>query len=194
MTLGSLGDGKATVRVEVPASLKDKEVTAVSVAADGTVAKLNGKLVTSGGKTYYEFTADALETYALVDAAALNLTDQETDEEKAERIKAGVEKTTIKLRSTFSKKNNVQLKWTKSKGYKVDYYEVFKSTKRYSGFGTKAYYKTSTGTKNTYINTKELKKGTRYFYKVRGVRVINGEKVYTQWSNKAWRISRVNRK
>ena len=57
-----------------------------------------------------------------------------------------------------------------------------------------SYYKTSTGTKNFYINTKELKKGTRYFYKVRGVRVINGEKVYTQWSNKAWRISRVNRK
>ncbi len=120
---------------------------------------------------------------------------QEPSEAEAEaRIKAGVENTTIKLRSTFSKKNNIQLKWTKSKGYKVDYYEVFKSTKRFSGFGTKAYYKTSTGTKNFYINTKELKKGTRYFYKVRGVRVINGEKVYTQWSNKAWRISRVNRK
>ena len=118
---------------------------------------------------------------------------EDLSEAEAARIKAGVENTTIKLWSTFSKKNNIQLNWTKSKGYKVDYYEVFKSTKRFSGFGTKAYYKTPTGTKNFYINTKELKKGTRYFYKVRGVRIINGEKVYTQWSNKAWRISRVNR-
>lgn len=111
----------------------------------------------------------------------------------AAKIKAGVEKTTIKLKSTFSKKNNIQLNWTKSAGYKMDYYQVYRSTKRYSGYGSKAYYQTSTGTKNFYINTKELKKGTRYFYKVRGVRLINGEKVYTQWSNKAWRISRVNR-
>lgn len=111
----------------------------------------------------------------------------------AAKIKTGVEKTTIKLKSTFSKKNNIQLNWTKSAGYKMDYYQVYRSTKRYSGYGSKAYYQTSTGTKNFYINTKELKKGTRYFYKVRGVRLINGEKVYTQWSNKAWRISRVNR-
>ena len=111
----------------------------------------------------------------------------------AAKIKAGVEKTTIKLKSTFSKKNNIQLNWTKSAGYKMDYYQVYRSTKRYSGYGSKAYYQTSTGTKNFYINTKELKKGTRYFYKVRGVRLINGEKVYTHWSNKAWRISRVNR-
>lgn len=109
------------------------------------------------------------------------------------KIKTGVENTTIKLWSTFSEKNNIQLNWTKSEGYKVDYYQVYKSTKRYSGYGTKAYYQTSTGLKNSYINTKELKKGTRYFYKVRGVRVINGEKVYTQWSNKAWRIARVNK-
>ena len=111
----------------------------------------------------------------------------------AAKIKAGVEKTTIKLKSAFSKKNNIQLNWTKSAGYKMDYYQVYRSTKRYSGYGSKAYYQTSTGAKSFYINTKELKKGTRYFYKVRGVRLINGEKVYTQWSNKAWRISRVNR-
>ncbi len=189
--LTDLSSGKAAIRIEVPTALKDKKTAAVVLNADGTIKQLEGKTVTVGTKVYYEFETAALGTFALVDADEAGLDVPEEDKNAA--IAAGVENTTIKLWSTFSKKNNIQLNWTKSKGYKVDYYEVFKSTKRFSGFGTKAYYKTSTGTKNFYINTKELKKGTRYFYKVRGVRIINGEKVYTQWSNKAWRISRVNR-
>ena len=193
-----LGTGKVTISLPVTSDLKDKEVGVVYADSEGKLVKVSGKLVTINGKQYYQIETSKPETFTLAEAAkidaAIKAQGGETDEEKAERIKEGVQATTIKLRSTFSKKNNIQLNWTKSKGYKVDYYEVFKSTKRYSGFGTKAYYKTTTGTKNFYINTKELKKGTRYFYKVRGVRVINGEKVYTQWSNKAWRISRVNRK
>ena len=193
-----LSTGKVTISLPVTSDLKDKELGVVYTDSEGKLVKVSGKLVTINGKQYYQIETSKPETFTLAEAAkidaAIKAQGGETDEEKAERIKAGVQAITIKLRSTFSKKNNIQLNWTKSKGYKVDYYEVFKSTKRYSGFGTKAYYKTSTGTKNFYINTKELKKGTRYFYKVRGVRVINGEKVYTQWSNKAWRISRVNRK
>ena len=193
-----LGTAKLKILLPVSDTLKDKTLAAAAVDADGSLTKIDGKAITVDGKTYYQIETSKPGSFVIAESesidAAIKAQAGETDEEKAERIKAGVQATTIKLRSTFSKKNNIQLKWTKSKGYKVDYYEVFKSTKRFSGFGTKAYYKTSTGTKNTYINTKELKKGTRYFYKVRGVRVINGEKVYTQWSNKAWRISRVNRK
>ena len=192
------GAGKITISLPVTSDLKDKDLGVVYTDSEGKLVKVSGKLVTINGKQYYQIETSKPETFTLAEAAkidaAIKAQGGETDEEKAERIKAGVQATTIKLRSTFSKKNNIQLNWTKSAGYKVDYYEVYKSTKRFSGFGTKAYYKTSTGTKNFYINTKELKKGTRYFYKVRGVRVINGEKVYTQWSNKAWRISRVNRK
>ena len=71
----------------------------------------------------------------------------------------------------------------------MDYYEVYKSTKRYSGFGTEPYFEMKQGgITGWYKNTKELKKGTRYYYKVRGVRDIAGETVYTQWSTKAWRL------
>ena len=105
-----------------------------------------------------------------------------------EKLKKGVESTTIRLRSTLGN-GFIRLDWEKSAGYKVDYYEVYKSTKRYSGYGTEPYFETKQGgLTGWYKNTKELKKGVRYYYKVRGVREIAGETVYTKWSTKAWRL------
>lgn len=110
---------------------------------------------------------------------------------KIEKIKSGVENTCI---TASSKKvsGGIKVIWTKSKGYKVDYYEVFRSTKRYSGYGKAAFYTTKNAenpAKTWYVNTKDLKEGIRYYYKVRGVRMLDGSKVYTQWSAKAWRIA-----
>ncbi len=113
----------------------------------------------------------------------------ESDEARIARIKAGVADTRIKLRTSYYKKY-IKLNWTKSKGYKVNYYEVYKSKKRNSGYGNKPYFKGAL--RRFYINTKELKKGTRYYYKVRGVRIIDGEKIYTKWSNKAFRVAKYN--
>lgn len=105
-----------------------------------------------------------------------------------EKLKKGVESTTIRLRSTLGN-GFIRLDWEKSAGYKVDYYEVYKSTKRDSGYGTEPYFETKQGgLTGWYKNTKELKKGTRYYYKVRGVREIAGKTVYTKWSTKAWRM------
>ena len=123
--------------------------------------------------------------------------DTETEEpaedntEKIEKIKSGVENTRITVR-TKKVSNGIKVTWTKSKGYKVDYYEVFRSTKRYSGYGKAAFYTTKNAEnpdKTWYVNTKDLKAGTRYYYKVRGVRVLDGKKYYTQWSTKAWRVA-----
>ena len=108
-------------------------------------------------------------------------------EAKLDRIKSGVEATTIKLQSARTARGNIKLTWRKSPGYRVDYYEVFRSTKRYSGYTKKPFYTTTFDKKTTYTNTGSLQKGTRYYYKVRGVRTIDGEKYYTQWSNKAIR-------
>ncbi len=98
---------------------------------------------------------------------------------------AGVENTTIKASSALGS-GFIQLNWTKSAGYKVDYYEVYRSTTSGS-YSNTPFYTTTSGTAVTYKNTKSLTNGTKYYYRIRGVRTIDGKKYYTQWSNQAYR-------
>lgn len=119
------------------------------------------------------------------------LTTEEATEiiEKSAKMKAGVKATTIKAKTALTSKGKIRISWTKSKGYKMDAFEVFRSTKKTTGYGKKALFTTKTGDKTTYTNT-AVKAGTRYYYKVRGVRTIDGEKVYTKWSNFAYRTAK----
>ena len=107
--------------------------------------------------------------------------------DKNAKLIKGVENTTIVLKSKLTKNGNVLLTWTKSKGYKVDRFEIYRSVKKSSGYGRKAFFTTKDGIWSKYLNTKALKTGKTYYYKLRGIRVIDGQKYYTQWSNKAWR-------
>ena len=153
----------------------------------------------SGEKTFTQdelkkLAAEAAGNTVTIDptsAGTTELTDptEPTDPaaDKNAKLIKGIENTTIVLKSKLTKNGNVLLTWTKSKGYKVDYFEFYRSVKRYSGYGTKAFFTTADGSWSKYLNTKELEAGKTYYYKVRGVRVIDGQKYYTQWSNKAWR-------
>ena len=67
----------------------------------------------------------------------------------------------------------------------ADGFQVWKSTKMNSG-----YKKAFTTTKTTYKNTKGLKKGVKYYYKVRAYKVVDGKNVYSDWSNKAYRTAK----
>ena len=103
------------------------------------------------------------------------------------KIIAGIEATTIKASTAKTSTGKIKIKWTKSAGYKVDYYEVYRSTSKSKVTNGKAFFTTKTGSAKSYTNSKSLKKGTRYYYKVRGVRVVDGVKYYTKWSNLAYR-------
>lgn len=120
----------------------------------------------------------------------------ESDAEKQARIIKGVQATTIRIYS-MSKgaasrgKGWIRIWYEKSPGYKVDYYEVFRSKGNKKHFGKTAFYTTKkNGATGWYKNNKSLKKGTRYYYKIRGVRVIDGKKCYTKWSNIIYRTAK----
>ena len=113
-------------------------------------------------------------------------TNPSTDE-SIKNIKEGVENTSITLKSKLTKNKKILLSWTKSRGYKVDRFQIYRSVKKNSGYGKKAFFATGNGEVSTYLNTKNLRTGKTYYYKLRGVRIIDGQKYYTQWSNKAWR-------
>ena len=100
----------------------------------------------------------------------------------SERIAQGVESTTLTA-SVKAENEGVRVSWEKSKGFKVDHYEIYRSLKKNSGYGVKPMYTTKYGSTTSYRNTKSLTKGTRYYYKVRGVRILEGKEYYTQWSN-----------
>ncbi len=72
----------------------------------------------------------------------------------------------------------------------VDGYEIYRSTKKNSGYGTKPIFTTKNPANKWYKNTAGLKKGTRYYYKVRAFVEIDGQKYYSDWSNKAYRIAK----
>ena len=82
-------------------------------------------------------------------------------------------------------KKAVKITWYDEDGRELDFdgVEIFRSIKRYKGYGTKPFFETE---KDQYYNTL-INRGTKYFYKVRGYVEIDGEKYYTQWSKKAWR-------
>jgi len=88
--------------------------------------------------------------------------------------------------SSSAKKGSITVKWdVKGSTVGVEAYEIWKSTKKNSGFK-----KAFTTEKMSYKNTKGLKKGTRYYYKVRAIAFVEGEKITSDWSNKAYRIAK----
>lgn len=63
--------------------------------------------------------------------------------------------------------------------------------KKKTNFGKKAWFVTKNNKiKGYYKNGKFVKKGVRYYYKMRGVRKIDGKTYYTKWSNIVMRTGR----
>ena len=106
-------------------------------------------------------------------------------------VKGQIDKIDLVARSvkgSVQGKKAIKVYWYEKDGDDLsvlDGYEVFRSTKRYSGYGTKAFFKTE---RTKYWNT-TIESGVKYYYKVRGFAEVNGEKLYTNWSLKAWRIA-----
>ena len=182
------GSGKTEIKLEINNQLLDRELTALYIGDKGQIESFDGKAVTEkvideNGKEseimYYSFETGHFSVYALAEKAKV------AAYAKAQKIKktiAGVKKTSVKL-TTKSLKNKIKVSWSKSKGYKVDAYEVYRAASK-NGKYSKLYTTKKSNAKG-YTNSKKLENGKTYFYKVRGVRTIEGKTYYTKWSNVA---------
>ncbi len=119
------------------------------------------------------------------------ITAQKIDGGRASLIEA-VKAVKLVARSTYamapSGKKSILVYWYDKDGSALDFdgYEVYRSLKKHSGYGADPIFKT---TREVYFNT-AITKGTKYYYKVRAYKIIDGQKVYTDYSLKAWRIAK----
>ena len=146
------------------------------------------KLTKAGkeGATFEEM-KEALDAYnALTDKQKYQLDAKALPLIKVLEQKLGMTVKSLKITAkSTAKKGSITVKWTVKGEADIDGFEVWKSTKH-----SKGYKKAFTTTKKTYKNSKGLKKGSRYYYKVRAYKVIDGVKVTSDWSNKARRVAK----
>lgn len=174
--------GTVTVRLAVPAALKDKNIAAVHIK-DGALEKLEGRRITQNNVEFYEFKTPHFSEFALVDTAVVKLdSDDKNDsadkakslikELKLKAVSSKTAKKNVKVTVKMNSKNNTLIKELSDMGYTVKYryYRSVKKVSKYTAVKTK--------TSKTYINTKG-KRGSKYYYKVRAV-VYDGDKVIAQ--------------
>ena len=100
----------------------------------------------------------------------------------AEYVKAGIEATAITATATASvKTETITVKWTKNGNFAVTYYNVYRSKTGKDG----SFAKIGTSSTATYTD-KTAKPGTKYYYRVRGVRTLDGKNYLTKLSNKPY--------
>lgn len=111
---------------------------------------------------------------------------QKVDETLAAQVKA-LKGKVVKLKAYKNGKIKVKFKNLKIKaGAKVVRYQIYRATKKNFKKNLRKYTIKRTKNKKNYnwINTKKLKKGKKYYYKVRArVKLSDGTYAYTKWSN-----------
>ena len=130
-------------------------------------------------------------TVTIDPAAQENPTDP-TEPSKAETL-AALDSSRLVARSKLvtlkNGKKGIRITWSDRNGAEMNFdgVEIYRSTKK-NRFGKKPFYATKGGkSAGYYINSKSLKSGVTYYYKVRGYVLIDGQKHYTDLSIKAIR-------
>jgi len=173
--IGDFQGGTVTVTVPVPKDMHTEELVCVYIDEQGHYHRVPGVKNANGT---YSFTTTHFSDYAVMTA--------EEAEAAIEAQKEAIKDIKFKLKSKLVTRKNgkkaVKLTWS---GSDVDFdgIEIYRSLKKSSGYGKKPIFVTE---KDSYTNT-AVEKGTKYYYKARGFVTIDGEKVYTQYSYKAWR-------
>lgn len=191
LTISAKSSGGYIPTVEKP-TIEAGEGVKVTLSADGTKATITVEegyvltdVVLNGVSKGKVTEVKGLKTG---DKLVVTVEKQKTVPTKAE-IQAQLKEQILAARSRVVTMKNgkkaVKITWINENGELMDFdgVEIFRSTKRYSGYGKTPIYDTE---KQAYYNT-AVKAGTKYYYKVRGYVEFEGEKIYTEWSKKAIR-------
>ena len=164
--------GTVTVKVKTPEGLNGKKVACLYRSNKGVLTR---RSITkqNDAQGWFSFTTDHFSDYIVTEesvAQKMLVNQTAVTQNKAKAYKGRKIKVTVK-RAT----------WDKELGKKTATYQIYRSTKKSSGFKR---VKTVTSKKATVTYTnKKLKKGKTYYYKVRAkVKLANGEYAYTKWS------------
>ena len=128
----------------------------------------------------------------VIDPAAQENPTDPAEPSKAETL-AALDSSRLVARSKLVTLKNgrkgIRITWSDRNGAEMNFdgMEIYRSTKK-NRFGKKPFYATKGGkSAGYYINSKSLKSGVTYYYKVRGYVLIDGQKHYTDLSLKAIR-------
>ena len=143
-----------------------------------------------GKQTWYALFNDSAKSMVSDTEYAQILAEYEAMATQREEATTQLAQISVKARST-AVKGAMKLSWEVSStvldadSVQIDGYELWKSTAKTDGYQL---LKDSTGTQ--FKNTSGLKKGTRYYYKVRAYREIGGQRIYSSWSNITYKIAK----
>lgn len=181
------GDAKLELNLDktfVQSILHDTEASLTIRTADGDRVIAREALKTLLAQTEGN-------TVTIDPAAQENPTDP-TEPSKAETL-AALDSSRLVARSKLvtlkNGKKGIRITWSDKNGAEMNFdgVEIYRSTKK-NRFGKKPFYATKGGkSAGYYINSKGIRSGVTYYYKVRGYVLIDGQKHYTDLSLKAIR-------
>lgn len=175
--LNNLAD-VASVSAKGAGNYVDLSWTAVPGAKGYTIYDANNQMIAkTTGLSYRNQNLDAMTTYTyrVRPYASSGESTYYGGFSKAVQARTSIAKPTVKLKA---KKKKITVSWKRIGG--VDGYEIFRSTKKSSG-----YKKIKTANKaviTSYTNKKLIKK-QKYYYKIRAYKKVNGRKVYSSYSS-----------
>ena len=186
--------GGGYVRFTQSPTIETAEGAKVTLSTDGTTATITA----AEGYEITDVTVNGVSKGAVTAVSGLRTGDKlavttarkagyltEEEQKTVEAITGFKPSAKSKLTKTKSGKKAIRITWTKSE-YDFDGVEVWRSTKRNSGYGKKPMWTIKAKNTKYYYNT-AIKKGKTYYYKLRGYVEINGTKYYTSFSTKAYR-------
>ena len=101
---------------------------------------------------------------------------------QAQKTAAGVKDTKIIKLAVKTAKASIRLSWKKAGSYDVDSYRIYRSTSKNGSY--KQVKKVKGTAASVKLSTKKLKSGKTYYYRIRGVKKVNGTDIFTKYSAK----------